>query len=218
MLHGGQSWSHTSPFWGLCSKNCTSHDHRQHLAFSDYSVLLASIRALQTILTKRPQTLLEALDTWNRKCGKRVFAIVDWLRFPCVESVIAMEFLLELDNSLAIAEGKSAIARAPSLRTPSLSSFPRKINRGNQSIHLHRSRPLLETGLDRTENRYGRYGFASFTAFPYLWSESAPLKIFFSCSLGGGGGGRYFSVPRLMWEREVRNLQTDERKDESTIT
>ena len=22
-----------------------------------------------------------------------------------------------------------------------------------------------------------------------------PLKIFFSCSLGGGGGGRYFSVP-----------------------
>ena len=27
------------------------------------------------------------------------------------------------------------------------------------------------------------------------WSHSLPLKIFFVCSLGGGGGGRYFSVP-----------------------
>ena len=26
------------------------------------------------------------------------------------------------------------------------------------------------------------------------WSQTLPLKIFFSCSLGGGG--RYFSVPR----------------------
>ena len=36
-----------------------------------------------------------------------------------------------------------------------------------------------------------------FPAFPYLpeggWSQSFPLKIFFSCSLGGGG--RYFSAP-----------------------
>ena len=28
------------------------------------------------------------------------------------------------------------------------------------------------------------------------WSQSLPLKIFFSCSLGGGGG-RYFSVPSV---------------------
>ena len=57
--------------------------------------------------------------------------------------------------------------------------------------------PLLENGLDRPENRYGRYGLLVFPAFPYLpWGSMAPaLKIFFSCSLGGGGG-RYFSVPR----------------------
>ena len=34
--------------------------------------------------------------------------------------------------------------------------------RGNQSIYLHRSGPLLENGLDRPKNRYGRYGFPSF--------------------------------------------------------
>ena len=32
---------------------------------------------------------------------------------------------------------------------------------GNGSIYLNRSGPLLENGLDRPENRYGRYGFAS---------------------------------------------------------
>ena len=31
------------------------------------------------------------------------------------------------------------------------------------SIYLHRSGPLLDNGLDRPENRYGRYGFASFS-------------------------------------------------------
>ena len=36
------------------------------------------------------------------------------------------------------------------------------MNRGNQSIYLHRSIPLLENGLDRPKNRYGRYGFPSF--------------------------------------------------------
>ena len=41
-------------------------------------------------------------------------------------------------------------------------------HRGNQSIYLHRSDPLLENGFDKPENRYGRYGFASFSAFPYL--------------------------------------------------
>ena len=33
---------------------------------------------------------------------------------------------------------------------------------GNESIYLHRSSPLLENGLDRPKNRYGRYGFPSF--------------------------------------------------------
>ena len=33
---------------------------------------------------------------------------------------------------------------------------------GNKSIHLHRSGPLLENGLDRPESCYGRYIFASF--------------------------------------------------------
>ena len=43
------------------------------------------------------------------------------------------------------------------------------LNRGNGSIYHHRSGPLLENGLDRPENRYGRYGFALvFPAFPYL--------------------------------------------------
>ena len=35
-------------------------------------------------------------------------------------------------------------------------------SRGNQSIYLHRSGPLLENGLDRPKSRYGRSGFASF--------------------------------------------------------
>ena len=34
--------------------------------------------------------------------------------------------------------------------------------RGNETIYLHRSGPLLENGLDRPKNRYGRYGFPSF--------------------------------------------------------
>ena len=31
----------------------------------------------------------------------------------------------------------------------------------NESICLHRSGPLLENGLDRRKNRYGRHGFPS---------------------------------------------------------
>ena len=31
-------------------------------------------------------------------------------------------------------------------------------------IYLHRSVLLLENGLDKPENRYGRYGFASFSS------------------------------------------------------
>ena len=58
--------------------------------------------------------------------------------------------------------------------------------RGNQSIYLHHSGPLLENGLDRPKNRYGRYRWGG--------NQRLPLKMFFSCSLGGGG--RYFSVPR----------------------
>ena len=34
--------------------------------------------------------------------------------------------------------------------------------RGNETIYLHRSGPLLENGLERPKNRYGRYGFPSF--------------------------------------------------------
>ena len=34
--------------------------------------------------------------------------------------------------------------------------------RGNETIYLHRSGPLLENGLDRPENHYGRYSFPSF--------------------------------------------------------
>ena len=36
--------------------------------------------------------------------------------------------------------------------------------RGNESIYLHRSGPRLENGLDRPENCYGRYAFASFSS------------------------------------------------------
>ena len=38
----------------------------------------------------------------------------------------------------------------------------RDLNRGNQSIYLHRSGPLLENSLDRPKNCYGRYGLPSF--------------------------------------------------------
>ena len=40
--------------------------------------------------------------------------------------------------------------------------------RGNEGIYLYCSGLLLENGLDRPENRYGRYGFASLPGFPYL--------------------------------------------------
>ena len=35
-------------------------------------------------------------------------------------------------------------------------------DRGNETIYLHRSGPLLANGPDRPKNRYGRYGFPSF--------------------------------------------------------
>ena len=35
-------------------------------------------------------------------------------------------------------------------------------SRGNETIYLHRSGPVLENGLDRPKNGYGRYGFPSF--------------------------------------------------------
>ena len=34
--------------------------------------------------------------------------------------------------------------------------------RGKETIYLHRSGALLENGLDRPKNRYGRYGFPGF--------------------------------------------------------
>ena len=84
--------------------------------------------------------------------------------------------------------------------------------RGNESIYLHRSGPLLENCLDRPENRYGRYGFCwVFQHFHIYrrggWSQSFPLKIFFSCSLGGGG--RYFSVPCKGPSRTVFRTESD---------
>ena len=36
-------------------------------------------------------------------------------------------------------------------------------DRRNETIYLHRSSPPSESGLDKPENRYGRYGFASFS-------------------------------------------------------
>ena len=40
---------------------------------------------------------------------------------------------------------------------------------GNKSIYLHRSGPLLENGLDRRENRYGRYGSAGFSQHFHIY-------------------------------------------------
>ena len=34
--------------------------------------------------------------------------------------------------------------------------------KGKESIYLHRSGALLENGLGRPKNRYGRYGFPGF--------------------------------------------------------
>ena len=46
---------------------------------------------------------------------------------------------------------------------------------GNESIYLLRaSEALLRNGLDRPENFYGRYGFASFPASPCLLSGMEP--------------------------------------------
>ena len=80
--------------------------------------------------------------------------------------------------------------------------------RENQSIYLHRASPFLENGLDRPKHRYSRYGFPSFCSIVHMyrrggWSQSLPLKIFFSCPLGGGGS-RYFSVPRFVSLAEPR--------------
>ena len=80
-------------------------------------------------------------------------------------------------------------------------------SQGKAAEKRYSSGPLLENGLDRPENRYARYGFASFFQHFHIyrrvgWSQSFPLKIFFSCSLGGGG--RHFSVPwfwcgKVLW-------------------
>ena len=86
---------------------------------------------------------------------------------------------------------------------------------GNQSIYLHHSGPLLENGLDRPENRYGRYlvflvfSSISISTVGVDGARVLLLKIFFSCSLGGGGG-RYFSVPRcsqLISHEGIRPLE-----------
>ena len=66
--------------------------------------------------------------------------------------------------------------------------------RGNKSIYLYRSGPLLENGLDRPDSRYDRCGFAKFffifnPSYPYLpwgWIEpESPSEDFLSCALDG---------------------------------
>ena len=60
---------------------------------------------------------------------------------------------------------------------------------------------FLENGLHRLETHYGKYAFAivasmSISTVGLDGARVSSLKIVFSCSLGGGGGsGRYFSVP-----------------------
>ena len=43
----------------------------------------------------------------------------------------------------------------------SANSQLKSLVRGNETIYLHRSGPVLENGLDRPKNRCGRYGFPS---------------------------------------------------------
>ena len=90
------------------------------------------------------------------------------------------------------------------VRTDSLDLKSQETARKNATAKIlrcwgHRSGPLLENGLDRPENRYGRYlvFFLHFHIYCRVgWSQSFPLKILCFCSLGGGGGGGgYFSVP-----------------------
>ena len=49
--------------------------------------------------------------------------------------------------------------------------------RVNQGIYLHRSSPLLENGLDRPKNRYGRYGFPSFVRVFNGCSLESPVRV-----------------------------------------
>ena len=83
-----------------------------------------------------------------------------------------------------------------------------KNSRGKETIYLHRSGPLLENGLDRPKNRYGRYGFPGSYSISIstvgVDEASFPLKILFSLSLPGGGG-RYFSVPSFKPQIANRN-------------
>ena len=72
---------------------------------------------------------------------------------------------------------------------PLLVSCAKQPTKRNKTIYLHRSRPLFKTGLDRPENRYGRYGLLVFQHFQIYyynrggWSQSFPLKILLSCRL-----------------------------------
>ena len=65
---------------------------------------------------------------------------------------------------------------------------PREVEfRGNQSIYLHRSGPLLENDLDRPKNRYGRDMVFLVRQHCHVyrrdgWSQSLPLKISFLLS------------------------------------
>ena len=56
-----------------------------------------------------------------------------------------------------------------------VSPFPH--DRENESIYLHHSGPLLEDRLDRPENRYGRYGFASFPSISVSTAGVARARV-----------------------------------------
>ena len=60
--------------------------------------------------------------------------------------------------------GNPWIPRFEDCARQSGSQWTLDFSRGNESIYLHRSGPLLENGLDRPENRFVRYGFASFSS------------------------------------------------------
>ena len=52
--------------------------------------------------------------------------------------------------------------------------------REHESIYLHRSGPLLENCLDKPENRYGRYGLASFFQHIHIYCRArVGLKVSF---------------------------------------
>ena len=65
----------------------------------------------------------------------------------------------------------------PELKGPSRTKTP---CRGNKTIYLHRSGPLLENGLDRPKNHCGRYGFPSFYSISISTVGVVEARVFLS--------------------------------------